>query len=369
MSQLNISRRRLLKGTLFTAATIPAGGIAMANIFQRDRTANVVAPPLKKGDTIGFFSPSTPATSFAFKRFERAKHFMEKKGFKLQAGSLTGMSDNYRSGSIQARVKELNTLIRDPKVRCIMATMGGMVSNSMLPYIDYQALKKDPKIIIGYSDVTALLFGIYAQTGIVTYYGPALVSSFGEMGYFLEQTYQYFYNMVEKPKLPHTIKNPKFWTEDYIDWQKQSDEKSRTANLLLTINPGKVTGRLIAGNLNTIQGIFASPYMPDIKQGDILLIEDSFKDAATVERSFSHLKITGIFDRIGGLVLGKHEKFDDQGTRRKPYQILMEVMGKTNMPILAEYDCCHTHPMITLPIGSMATLDADKQSITIESFF
>jgi len=369
MSQLNISRRTILKGTLLTAATIPMGGIAMANVVQRDSVSNIAAPSLKKGDTIGFFSPSTPATSFAFKRFERAKLFLEKKGFKLQAGSLTGMSDHYRSGTIKARVEELNTLIRDPNVRCIMATMGGMVSNSMLPYIDYQALKEDPKIIIGYSDVTSLLFGIYAQTGIITYYGPALVSSFGEIGYFLEQTYQYFHDMVEKPKLPYTIENPEFWTEDYIDWQEQTEEKSKTVNKLLTINAGKTTGRLIAGNLNTIQGVFASPYMADINRGDILLIEDSFQDAATVERSFSHFKIGGIFDRIGGLILGKHEKFDEQGTGRKPYQILMEVMGKPNIPILAEYDCCHTHPMITLPIGSIATLDAGKQNITIESIF
>jgi len=367
MSQLKISRRILLKGTLLTAATIPAGGIAMAKITQEGSTPNIVAPLLKKGDTIGFFSPSTPATSFAFKRFERAKLFLETKGYRLQAGSLTGMSDHYRSGSIKTRAEELNALIRDPKVRCIMATMGGMVSNSILPYIDYQALKKDPKIIIGYSDVTALLFGIYAKTGIVTYYGPALVSSFGEIGYFLEQTYQYFFDIVGKPELPYTIKNPDYWTEDYIDWQEQTEEKSKNPNKLITLNAGKATGRLIAGNLNTISGIFASPYMPDINQGDILLIEDSFQDAATVERSFSHFKISGIFERIGALILGKHEKFDDQGTGRKPYQILMEVLGIPNIPILAEYDCCHTHPMITLPIGSIATLDAGKQNITIES--
>jgi len=367
MSQLNITRRRILKGTLLSAATISHGGFAMSNLAQGISTKNIKVPSLKKGDTIGFFSPSTPATSFAFKRFERAKLFLKSKGYQLQAGSLTGMSDHYRSGTIQARVEELNTLIRDPKVRCIMATMGGMVSNSMLPYIDYEALRNDPKIIIGYSDVTALLFGIYAQTGITTYYGPALVSSFGEIGYFLEKTYQYFHDIVVHPKLPYVIKNPEFWTEEYVDWQAQTAEKEKIPNKLITLNAGSATGRLIVGNLDTFAGIFASPYMPAINRGDILLIEDSFKNAATVERSFSHLKLSGIFDRIGGLVLGKHEQFDDQGTGRKPYQILMEIIGEPNIPILAEYDCCHTHPMITLPIGSMVTLDANKQNITIES--
>jgi len=378
MSDVDALRRNIMKGSMCVTVAAASMGTALANqnsicrqntgsLKTGKRLKTLIAPALKKGDTIGFFSPSTPATSFAFKRFERAKSFLSSKGFKLQAGSLTGASDHYRSGSIEARVEELNTLIRDPNVRCIMSTIGGMVSNSMLPYVDYEALKKDPKIIIGYSDVTAILFGIYAQTGLVTYYGPALVASFGEIGYFLNQTYQYFYDVVEKPSFPYQIKNPDYWTEDYLDWQKQSAEKNKTKNSLVTLKEGQATGRLIAGNLNTFDGIYGSKYMPEINQGDILLIEDSFIDAATVERSFSHLKLCGVFDRIGGLILGKHEKFDDKGSGRKHYQILMEVLGEPNCPILAEYDCSHTHPMITLPIGSNVYLDATKQQLTILS--
>jgi len=376
MPSVDVTRRNIVKGSLATtlAATVVASSASkvMANTKnennqQRDNLKTLVAPALKKGDTIGFFSPSTPATSFAVKRFERAKRFLQSQGFNLQAGSLTGQSEHYRSGSIQARVEELNQLIRDPKVRCIMSTMGGMVSNSMLPYLDYDALKKDPKIIIGYSDVTAILFGIYSQTGLITYYGPALVSSFGEMGYFLNQTYQYFHNVIEQPNYPYQINNPDYWSEDYIDWQAQTAEKSKTKNTLVTLNKGQASGRLIAGNLNTFDGIYGSPYMPEIRRGDILLIEDSFQDAATVERSFSHLKLCGVFDRIGGLIIGKHEKFDDKGSGRTHYQILMEVIVEPKCPILAEYDCSHTHPMITLPIGSQVYLDASKQQLTILS--
>src|SRR5581483_3420060 len=98
---------------------------------------------LNKGDGIGFFSPSIPATLYK-KRFLRAQNFMEDKGFKLYPGEPTGKSDHYRSGTIKERVNELNTLIRNPKVRCIISTTGGMNSNSLLPYIDYGALKRDP---------------------------------------------------------------------------------------------------------------------------------------------------------------------------------------------------------------------------------
>lgn len=321
---------------------------------------------LNTGDTIGFFSPSSPATVFAPKRFERAKKFIESKGFYLIAGNLTGKEDFYRSGSIMERAEELNKLIRDPKVRCIISSIGGMNSNSLLPYIDYEALKKDPKIIIGYSDMTALLLGIYAKTGLVTFYGPALIASFGEMGELVEETYNYFSDILIKSQTtPFAILNPQSWTDEFINWEEQQKQKTMYKNELVVLNKGKISGRLIVGNLNTISGIYGTEFMPQIKKGDILIIEDSLKSADDVERSFAHLKIAGIFDLIGGLVIGKHEKFDHKGSNRKPYEILIEVIGKPNFPILAEYDCCHTHPMITLPIGIKAELNTESKELTL----
>ena len=105
--------------------------------------------------------------------------------------------------------------------------------------------------------------------------------------------------------------------------------------------------------------------MPHIQEGDILFIEDSSKDAATIERSFSFLKINGVFDKISGIILGKHEQFDDCGTNRKPFEILLEVLQNQRIPFLADFDCCHTHPMITIPIGVQVELDATNKSIHI----
>ncbi len=128
---------------------------------------------------------------------------------------------------------------------------------------------------------------------------------------------------------------------------------------------GVVEGRVIGGNLNTMEGIFGTEYMPQIKDGDILFIEDSLKNPSVIERTFSLLKLAGVFDRIEELILGKHEKFDDFGTGRKPYEILNEVLGKYSFPFIAEFDCCHTHPMMTLPIGCKIRLDATKKEVTL----
>ncbi|MGL4451377.1 MAG: S66 family peptidase [Sarcina sp.] len=323
---------------------------------------------LQKGDTIGIFSPSAPITYSCPKRFKRGVQFLENKDFKILYGNLTGKENFYRSGSIKERANELNELIRNPKVKCIMSTIGGMNSNSLLPYIDYDAFKKNPKPIIGYSDVTAILLGIYAKTGIITFYGPALVASFGELDPFVSETFKYFENIFINPKLPYKIENPKTWTDEFISWEDQDRSKTAYTNSLITVYDGIAEGRVIGGNLNTISGIIGSPYMPDINFGDILFIEDSLKDAATIERSFSLLKVNGILDKVSGIILGKHELFKDSNTGRKPYEILLEVLGDRKIPFLAEFDCAHTHPMITLPIGSKIKLDATNKEITILSF-
>lgn len=315
---------------------------------------------------IGVFSASSPISATVPVRYDRGKRYLESKGFCVTNGALYGKSDFYRSGSIKERADEFNRLLYDDNVHIIMSSIGGYNSNSILPYIDYDYLKKHPKIIIGYSDTTALLLGIYAKTGIVTFYGPALAASFGELPPFVDMTYEYFKSIVcEELTLPYEYVRPAIWTDEFISWKEQTREKEERQNEWICVNPGVCKGRLIGGNLNTMQGIFGTEYMPKIKKGDILLIEDSLKDAGTIERSFSLLKLAGVFDKVSGIILGKHEKFNDSGTGRKPYEILSEVLGECNIPFLAEFDCCHTHPMFTMPIGCQVELNATDKKVTL----
>lgn len=231
---------------------------------------------LKQGDGVAMFSPSSPASYTAKLRYDRGKKYLEEKEFQFIEGELTGKSDCYRSGSIQERAAEFNALIRNPEVKCLIAAIGGSNSNSILPYIDYEAFRKNPKIIVGYSDITAILLGIYAKTGITTFYGPAVVSSFGEFPPFVEDTFSYFSHMFcEELNLPHVFPTPRYWTEEFINWNTQDRGKTPVENELIT------------------------------------------------------------------------------------------VIGEVDIPILAEFDCCHTHPMLTLPIGATIELDATNKRVTL----
>ena len=314
---------------------------------------------------IGVFSASSPISATVPVRYERGVQYLESKGFHVVNGALCGKKDSYRSGSIRERAAEFNELLYRDDVAILMSAIGGNNTNSILPYIDYDYLKTHPKIIIGYSDTTALLLGIYAKTGLVTFYGPAVAASFGEFPPFVDETYESFSKLLKGYTLPYFYPMPAFWTDEYLNWSEQSRSKERRENDWLCLREGRVHGRLMGGNLNTMHGIFGTEYMPELRKGDILLIEDSLKDAATVERSFSLMKLAGVFDRVGGLILGKHELFDDCGTGRQPYEILLEVLGDTDIPILADFDCCHTHPMLTLPIGCEIELDAGKKCVTL----
>ena len=319
---------------------------------------------LHQGETIGLFSPSYPASAGWTDGTNPAVAFLSEKGFSIKSGSLTGKRDFYRSGSIQERANELNELILSPDVKCIMAISGGYVSNSLLPYINYEHLRKNPKIIIGYSDVSAILLAIYAKIGLVTYYGP-VVSCFGRKPPFHYETYDYMSSIISTPhNAPYTLPAPTHWTEDYIDAHEDFEYKVHE-NSMVTLNGGTAEGRLIACNLNTLSGFMASEYMPKIENGDILMIEDKGLDAETVEREYSMLKVSGIFDRIGGLIVGKQIDFNDGGTGRKHYEILQEVMGEVHIPVLAEFDCSHAMPMLTVPIGCKVRLDAIQKKVVL----
>lgn len=316
--------------------------------------------------TIGIFSPSMPISVYYPQRFNRAIEFLKQQGLEIVLGHLTNQQDGYRSGDIKQRADEFNQLLYNKKVDCILASIGGMNTNSLLPYIDYEYLKNHPKLIVGYSDVSALLNAIYAKTGIHTVYGPTLTSAFGEIGPLANASFTYFSKLfIEGQTLPHIIPKPHAYTDEHVDWENQSEMKKLYRNEWKTVQKGSVTGRLIISNLGTLAYTYGSEYFPEIKSGDILALEDTLDNPMQIERSYAHLKLCGIFDKIGGLIIGKHAFYDDLGTKKQPEDLVLEFVDR-NIPILAQVDIGHTLPVLSLSIGSIITLDATNQIICIE---
>ncbi|WP_102691920.1 S66 family peptidase [Rummeliibacillus pycnus] len=322
--------------------------------------------PLKKGDVVGVFSPSKPASVTAQARYVRGKQVLESLGLIVKEGILTGKADYYRSGTPKERAAEFNSLLRDPEVKMIMPSIGGTNANSILPYIDYEAFQQHPKIIVGLSDVTAILLALYRKTGIPVFYGPSVASTLGEFPPLVEDTIKYFkWMFMEENHVPYTIPMPKQWSDDKVNWLEKTEVKKYYKNEWICVKKGKVTGKLIGGNVNTMYGTIGTEYFPIIEEGDLLLIEDTTKSAAVMEKNFAMLKLHGILEKVTGIILGKHEQYDDMGTGRKPYELLLEQLDGREIPILAEFDTCHTHPLHSMPFGRQVELNATEKRVTL----
>ena len=320
---------------------------------------------VRKGSTLGIFSPSWTVIYEAPKAAARAEEYIKSQGFKIKRGCLWGKADAYRTGTPRERADEFNALLRDPEVDILMASVGGRVTNGILPYIDYEYYAVNPKPVVGMSDVTALLMALYAKTNIPVYYGSNFITSYARLSPYHDIAFRSLCDVLSYDG-GYEYTFPEYYSDDVIEWwSEELWEEKQIPNEIITLNGGKTTGRLIGGNLYTICNMWGTPFMPQIREGDILFIEDTEVWAGNLESQLAKLKICGVFDLIGGLIIGKCRQFQDGGTGKKFFEFIYDYLETADIPILAECDFGHCAPMLTIPIGVRAELDADAQKIKL----
>lgn len=317
-----------------------------------------------KKSTIGVFSPSYVTIYNSPESAERAENFLSDNGFAIRHGKLWGKKRAFRTGTPKERADEFNELLYDPEVDILMASVGGIVTNGMLPFIDYEYYVKNPKPVVGMSDVTALLMAIYAKTGIPTYYGPNFITSYARLSPYRDIARKSLCEVLNF-KGSYDYSAPDFYSDEVVEWTKPLTEEKQIPNKIITLHGGKAKGRLIGGNLWTIMKIWGTPYMPEIKRGDILFIEDTESGADLLESFLGQLTLCKVFELLGGMIIGKFRQYDDCETEKTVYDFIYDYIGKPDYPVLAECDFGHCAPMLTIPIGITAELDADKQLLRL----
>lgn len=328
---------------------------------------NLLKPfKLNKGDTIGIFTPSTPAYCANEELFLNGLRNIEKLGFKVKLGFLTERraSQGYRSGTPQDRAKEFMDLIKDDEVKALISTIGGMNSSSMIPYLDFNLIRESRKVICGYSDVTSLHLSILKYAGLKTLYGPAIMTWFGEHPNGIEESIKSFLNAsMDNSNQTRIIEPFKRWSNHFRDWSngdwKNLPREWKENKGWKVLNPGKVNGEVVIANLNTLMSSAGTDYFPDIN-GKVLLIEEMSAPWSKEERSLRQLQIMGVFDKISGLIMGKVEMPNNQGATFDLNELLIEVVGKRSYPIISEFDCSHTIPMHTL--GERCSVDIEANN-------
>ena len=253
-------------------------------------------------------------------------------------------------------------LIHDPEVAGLMSTIGGNNTNSMIPYIDFQAVRQNPKVICGYSDVTSLHMAILHYSKLRTFYGPAVMTWFGDYPEGIPESAESFMQAVSLHKSgARSLRTPSRWSNHKRPWEngqwKNIPREWKKNEGWKVLNPGQASAPVIAGNLNTLLVGSGTPYFPELK-GTILLVESMSAHFAEEERLLRHLQLMGSFDQIAGLIISKPEWPDTGGAPFTHDELILEVVGKRDYPIISQFDCGHTVPMLTLaqrtPIKVMA---------------
>ncbi|MBD2483668.1 LD-carboxypeptidase [Planktothrix sp. FACHB-1365] len=329
-----MNRRKFLAGLTLTgiATQLPvlAQSVSVPRLLKPSR--------LNPGDTVGLVTPASPILKEHLKWIQLQLGQQE---LTVKVAPHVLSEYGYLAGTDQQRAADINQMFADPMVKGIIATGGGWGSSRILSLLDYDLIRQYPKIFLGYSDITALLLGLYSQTGLVTFHG---------------------------------LLGTSLWTPYSVSWlQKllfdaQIITFQNPANIRVeTLYPGQAQGQLIGGNLSVLSTLVGSDYLPNW-QGKILFVEDVGEDIYRIDRMLTHLKLAGILDQISGFIFSQCTSCTP-GEGNEPsltlWQVLTDLIQPLEIPAWYGSMMGHIRDQFTVPLGVKVEIDTGKGTITM----
>lgn len=318
---------------------------------------SITPQKLKQGDKVMIVAPSRSLKIVSEECRKIAEDRLKALGLEVVFAHNTtdDNCDMAISTTAKKRADDINQAFADKSVQAVLTVIGGFNSNETLKYLDYESIKNNPKIFMGFSDITALHAAIYAKTGLVTYYGPHY-SSFGMLKgfeYTLDNMKKMLFEKAEHELLP----SPE-WSDD--PWYRDQENREFIKNEgWWHIQDGKASGTIIGGNLCTFILNNATPYQPKFEQDTILFIEDDEEsNFANFARNFQALVNRDDFKNVKGLVIGRFQKASQ--ITKEQLEFMLNKPELKNMPIIANIDMGHTTPIATIPLGGQARIENGK---------
>lgn len=303
------------------------------------------AKALRQGDTIAFVAPAGPSDPM---RVEQGRKRLEALGYRVRVPKDLIRRDRYLAGSDDARAGELNEAIRDPEVRAVFPCRGGYGLMRILDRIDYEAIRDDPKIITGYSDLTALHLAVARRSRVITFHSPMPESAL----YRDDGEYAYASSVFWK-----TVRGEGFSGKPGegvdVDLPEGRPKPVRLVG-------GKARGRVVGGNLTLICATLGTPYALEA-DGNILIVEDTGEAAYRIDRYFAQLRLAGVLGRIAGLIIGTFDNTDEKAVE----EVVREYGSRLHVPVLMDFPLGHTPFNAALPHGGLIELDADTPRVRL----
>jgi muramoyltetrapeptide carboxypeptidase len=298
----------------------------------------IIKPPmLKKGDIIGIVAPSRHIHEFKL-QIEASVFLLKKMGFKIVFGKNFKKKLSASAGTAKERAADFQEMFERKDVSAIFCALGGDSANQLLPLIDYKLIKKNPKIILGSSDITNLLLAINKKTSLMTFHGPN-IKDFGRIS---KKSLTFLLDLLE-------LKNRK---------------KIIFPGKMSVIKSGRASGKLIGGNLLIINSLLATEYVPNLK-GSVLFWEELEDDISDIEFELTQLKLSGVLNQISGMIVGNIK--ENPSTKKRELEIVFkELACGIDIPIIkVDYFGHGVKDFFTFPIGANATLDTKNKIFSV----
>lgn len=309
---------------------------------------SIIKPPrLKQGDMVGLINPA--GVTFNPDDISFVNEVLGALGLKAKTGKHALDRYGYLAGTDAARADDVNEMFRDKDVNAILCIRGGWGCNRILPLLDYELIAKNPKALIGYSDITSLLLAIHARTGLITFHGPVGTSTWNAF------SLEYFKKILFGGETI-TMQNPK----------ATGDNLAQAKDRIETVTPGKAKGKLLGGNLTVLTAMIGSDYLPEWKKG-ILFVEDDGEQVYRIDRMLTQLKLAGVLKQLSGFVFGKCTKCDaGEGYGSLTIEeVLNDHIKPLGIPAWYGAMIGHIENKFTVPVGCEAEIDADAGTIRL----
>ncbi len=320
------------------------GGLAGAALMPVSLSAKAGRKPprLRAGDTVGLVAPASALT--LPDELDRAIHWITGMGLVPKLGQHVGEQYGYLAGTDAARASDLDAMFADPDVRAIFAIRGGWGGARILPLLDWKGIRDNPKLLIGYSDTTALHLAIAARAGFATLHAPNGASS------WQKESWDSLWQIAFAAGTP------------VLGGAGVEDAVGRPAR---TLTGGTARGRLLGGNLTILSTLMGTGWLPDF-DGAILFVEDINEDPYRVDRMFQQLKLGGILDRVGGVIFGQCTRCGSPAPDSDTFtldDVVDQYLGALGKPAIAGFDTGHVGNQLSLPVGVDVEFDATARTL------
>jgi muramoyltetrapeptide carboxypeptidase len=292
---------------------------------------SVKPAPIKPGDRVGVIAPAGPVNEA---ELQPGLSFLESLGFQVSLSPHLYDEQDYLAGEDAGRLDDLHTMFQDEAIQAVWCARGGYGTMRLLQRMDYALIAANPKIFVGYSDITALLLALYKKTGLVTFHGPVVRDLFKKD----PKNVQSFLSLITSG------------TATAVDLTGGQ-----------VIHPGRGEGPLLGGNLSLICHLIGTPFMPAC-DGALLFIEEKGEAPYRVDRMITHLKLSGLLERCAGLMIGQLEDCGDESSINR---LLAERLSDLPVPVVRGLAVGHGPVNTVLPVGVHAALDTEQMTLWI----